>query len=150
MHAQARGQQLSGMLAVDRLAFAPGTAASIMRIAFALWSLAFSALAQASDVYLACNFSDGLRSNVALVTSAGKRSFHEGSMSFVEGEKDAFGGLGSITETADSFRIEYAIGSLRIVTTLWSSSWQLLELTNRSGAETYRSAQCAPTDPWLG
>jgi hypothetical protein len=119
-----------------------------MRIAFALWSLPFSAAAQASDVYLACNFSDGLRSNVAIVTSAGKHSFHEGSMSFVEGEKDAFGGLGSVSETPTSFRIEYAIGSLQIVTTIWSQSWQLLELTNRSGAETYRSAQCAPTEPW--
>ena len=120
-----------------------------MRIAFALWSLPFSAAAQASDVYLACNFSDGLRSNVAIVTSAGKHSFHEGSMSFVEGEKDAFGGLGKLTETATSFRIEYAIGNLQIVTTIWSQSWQLLELTNRSGAETYRSAQCVPTEPWL-
>jgi hypothetical protein len=117
----------------------------IMRIAFALWSLPISAAAQASDVYLDCNFSDGLRSNVAIVTSAGKHSFHEGSLSFVEGEKDAFGGLGSVTETPASFRIEYSIGSLKIVTTIWSQSWQLLELTNRSGAETYRSAQCAPT-----
>jgi hypothetical protein len=39
-----------------------------MRIALALWALPFSAAAQASDLYLACNFSDGLRSNVAVVT----------------------------------------------------------------------------------
>ena len=119
----------------------------IIRIAFTLWSVSLAAAAQGSDVYLACNFSDGLRSNVAIVTSAGKHSFHEGSMSFVEGQKDAFGGLGSIEEAPDSFRIEYAIGSLKIVTTIWTQSWQLLELTNRSGAETYRSAQCAPTQP---
>lgn len=119
----------------------------MMRIAFILWSLACATAARAADVYLACNFSDGLHSNVALVGSAAKHSFREGSMSFVDGEKDAFGGLGRITETADSFRIEYVIGSLRIVTTIWSSSWQLLELTNRSGAETYRSAQCTPTGP---
>jgi hypothetical protein len=118
-----------------------------MRIAFALWSLPFAAAAQASDVYLACNFSDGLRSNVAIVTSAGRHSFHEGSLSFVEGQKDAFGGLGSVAETPDSLRIEYAIGSLKIVTTIWVQSWQLLELTDRSGAETYRSAQCTPTQP---
>jgi hypothetical protein len=126
-----------------------GATASNMRIASALWLLPLSGAVQASDIYLACNFSDGLRSNLAIVTSAGRHSFHEGSMSFVEGEKDPFGGLGSITETATSVRIEYAIGSLQIVTTIWSQSWQLLELTNRSGAETYRSAQCAPTEPWL-
>jgi hypothetical protein len=120
-----------------------------MRIAFALWSLGFAVAAPASDLYLACSFSDGLRSNIAIVTSAGVRSFHEGSMTFVEGNADAFGGLGSISETPSSFRIEYAIGSLRILTTIWSQSWQLLELTNRSGAETYRSAQCTPTEPWL-
>jgi hypothetical protein len=119
-----------------------------MRIAFALCSLALSAAAQASDIYLACNFSDGLHSKLAIVTSAGKHSFHEGSMSFVEGEIDAFGGLGSVSETPSSFRIEYALGSLQIVTTIWSQSWQLLELTNRSGAETYRSAQCTPSAPW--
>jgi hypothetical protein len=120
-----------------------------MRTAIALWSLGFSAAAPASDVYLACNFSDGLRSNVAIVTTTGGRSFHEGSMTFVEGQKDSFGGIGSVSETPTSFRIEYAIGSLHILTTIWSESWQLLELTNRSGAETYRSAQCAPIDPWL-
>jgi len=118
-----------------------------MRIVFALWSLPLAAAAQASDLYLACNFSDGLRSNVAIVTSAGVRSFHEGSMTFAEGIADAFGGLGSISETATSYRIEYGIGSLHIVTTIWPESWQLLELTNRSGAETYRSAQCAPSEP---
>ena len=118
-----------------------------MRAAFVLWSLPVSAAAQASDLYLTCHFSDGLQSNVAIVSSAGKHAFHEGSMSFVDGEKDAFGGLGSVLETPSSFRIEYAIGSLQIVTTIWSQSWQLLELTNRSGAETYRSAQCSPTPP---
>lgn len=121
----------------------------IIRIAFALWSLPFAAAAQASDLYLACNFSDGLRSNVAIIINAGGRSFHEGSMTFEDGKKDAFGGLGSISETPGAFRIEYAIGSLHILTTIWSQSWQLLELTNRSGAETYRSARCAPTEPWL-
>jgi hypothetical protein len=119
----------------------------IRHAAFVLWSLPLSAAAHASDLYLACNFSDGLHSNVAIVTNAGKHSFHEGSMSFVEGEKDAFGGLGSVSETPTSYRIEYVIGSLQIVTTIWSQSWQLLELTNRSGAETYRSAQCSPTPP---
>jgi hypothetical protein len=120
-----------------------------MRIGLALWSLPFMAATRASDLYLSCSFSDGLRSNVAIVTSAGVRSFHEGSMSFVEGQKDAFGGLGSISETPSSYRIEYAIGSLHILTTIWSESGQLLELTNRSGAETYRSAQCVLTEPWL-
>lgn len=120
-----------------------------MRSAFALWSLPFAAAAQASDLYLACNFSDGLRSNIAIVSSAAGRAFHEGSMSFEDGQKDRFGGLGSISETPGSWRIEYAIGSLHILTTIWTESWQLLELTNRSGAETYRSAQCAPTEPWL-
>jgi hypothetical protein len=120
-----------------------------MRIAFVLWALPFSAAAQASDLYLACNFSDGLRSNVAIVTTPGGRSFHEGAMTFVEGQTDSFGGVGTVSETPASFRIEYAIGSLHILTTIWSESWQLLELTNRSGAETYRSAQCAPIDPWL-
>ena len=120
-----------------------------MRIAFALWSLPFAAAAHASDVYLVCNFSDGLRANIAIVTSADGRAFHEGSLTFVEGQKDDFGGLGSISETPASFRIEYVIGSLHILTTIWSQSWQLLELTNRSGAETYRSAQCAPIGPWL-
>jgi len=120
-----------------------------MRIAFALWSLLGAFAVRASDLYLACNFSDGLRSNVAIVSSSGRRAFHEGPMSFMEGDKDAFGGLGSISETAASLRVEYAIGSLQIVTTIWPQSGQLIELTNRSGAETYRSAQCAPTQPWL-
>jgi len=120
-----------------------------MRIAVTLWSLSFAGVAQASDLYLACNCSDGLHANVAIVTSADGRAFHEGSLTFVEGQKDDFGGLGSISETPASFRIEYVIGSLHILTTIWSQSWQLLELTNRSGAETYRSAQCAPISPWL-
>jgi hypothetical protein len=117
-----------------------------MRMVFACCSLSLAATARASDLDLACTFSDGLRSNLAILTNAGKRTFHEGSMSFVEGEKDAFGGVGSVSETPASFRIEYKIGSLQIVTTIWPDSWQLLELTNRSGAETYRSAQCAPTE----
>jgi hypothetical protein len=120
-----------------------------MRIALALWALPFSAAAQASDLYLACNFSDGLRSNVAIVTTPGGRAFHEGAMTFVDGQKDSFGGIGTVSETPASLRIEYAIGSLHILTTIWPESWQLLELTNRSGAETYCSAQCAPIDPWL-
>ena len=115
-----------------------------MRIAITLWSLLWPLGAQASDLYLACNFSDGLHSSIVIVERDGKRSFHEGSMSFVEGEKDSFGGLGSISQTNDSLRIEYVIGSLTIVTSILSQSWQLLELTNRSGAETYRSAQCTP------
>jgi hypothetical protein len=126
-----------------------GQQQAYMRIALGLWSLLYMAAAQASDLYLACNFSDGLRSKVAIVTTASGRAFHEGSMSFEEGKADAFGGLGSISETATSVRIEYSIGSLHILTTIWSESGQLLELTNRSGAETYRSAQCAPTEPWL-
>jgi hypothetical protein len=120
-----------------------------MHIALALWALPFSAAAQASDLYLACSFSDGLRSKVAIVTTPGGRSFHEGGMSFVDGQQDSFGGVGTVSETQASFRIEYAIGSLHITTTIWSESWQLIELTNRSGAETYRSAQCTPIDPWL-
>jgi len=120
-----------------------------MRSAFALWLLPLSAGVPASDLYLSCSFNDGLRSKVAIVGNAGERSFHEGSMTFVDAQKDNFGGLGSVAESASSIRIEYALGSLRIVTTIWPQSWQLLELTNRSGAETYRSAQCTPTEPWL-
>lgn len=118
-----------------------------MRAALALAALLYGGAGFASDLYLTCAYSDGTRSTLAFVSNGGSLVFREGSMLIEEGKTDSFGGSGRVSQTPAALRVEYSIRDVRIVTTIFRDSWQLLRSTVRGGVQTYRNAQCAPVSP---
>jgi hypothetical protein len=118
-----------------------------MRAVVTLSALLCSSAGFADDLYLKCAYSDGSQTKLAFLSNGSALVFREGSMTVEEGKTDAFGGSGRVSQMPGALKVEYSIRDVRIVTTIFRDSWQLIRSTTRGGVETYRNAQCAPTQP---
>ena len=118
-----------------------------MRMALTLSAMLFAGAAFSDDLYLACTYSDGLHTNLAFSTSGGGLTFREGPALIEDGKTDEFGGSGKISQTPGTLKVEYTVRGVQITTTIYRGSWQLVQSVVRSGVQTYRNAQCTPSEP---
>ena len=118
-----------------------------MRAVLTLSALLYAGAGLADDLYLACTYSDGLRTKLAFLSSGSTLSFREGSMLIEEGKTDEFGGSGTVSQTPSTLKVEYTVRNLQITTTIYRDSWQLVQSVVRGGVQTYRNGQCVLSGP---
>jgi len=115
-------------------------------MALTLSALLYAGTGFSDDLYLACTYSDGLHAELVFSSNGGGLTFRDGPMLIEEGKTDEFGGTGRVSQTPSTLKVEYTTRSLQITTTIYRGSWQLVQSVVRSGFQTYRNAQCTPSE----